>query len=59
MAENVNWEAEAEMDPTIRTMLRAGVPMTRENYLNAAFGTEIPDPLEERASRRRSDGSWR
>lgn len=38
MAEVPNWDAIAEMDPTVEAMLSAGTPLTRENYIEAKYG---------------------
>jgi len=47
MADAINWQKHAEMDPTIQQMLEEGVPMTRENYLDAYFNGEVPEDFEE------------
>jgi len=35
------------MDPTIQQMLEEGVPMTRENYIEAYFEGEVPEDFDE------------
>jgi len=47
MAAGINWQKQAEMDPTIQQMLEEGVPMTRENYLDAYFNGEVPEDIED------------
>lgn len=36
--ENPNWDAIAEMDPIVRIMRGANVPLTRENYIETKYG---------------------
>jgi hypothetical protein len=38
-----HWAEIAEEDAVVATMLRYGVPLTRENYLSLAYGSEVPD----------------
>jgi len=47
MADGINWQKQAEMDPTIQQMLEEGVPMTRENYIEAYFEGEVPEDFDE------------
>jgi len=47
MADGINWQKQAEMDPTIQQMLEEGVPMTRANYLDAYFNGEVPEDIDE------------
>lgn len=47
MAAGINWQKEAEMDPTIQQMLEEGVPMTRDNYIEAYFEGEVPEDFDE------------
>ena len=37
--EQPNWNAIAEMDPVVEAMQHGGVPLTRENYIAAKYGT--------------------
>ena len=34
-----NWSQMVQSDPTIRMMLRANTPMTRENYIGVKYGS--------------------
>lgn len=47
--EETDWNALAEMNPTVKSMLAAGVPMTRENYLDAHFNGDVPEEWNEEA----------
>ena len=38
--EHIDWKREAEMDPILRAMMRARVPLTREHYIEAKYGSE-------------------
>lgn len=44
MAE-IDWKAEGDMDPILRAMMRSGVPLTRDNYIDLKYGREDM-PLE-------------
>lgn len=39
-ADDIDWHAEAAMDPTLRAMMGASIPLTRENYIDAKYGSE-------------------
>jgi len=47
--DDVDWARLAEMDPTVRMMREAGLPMTRENYIDLNWGGEAPKPWNEEA----------
>jgi hypothetical protein len=47
VADKINWQKQAEMDPTIEQMLEEGLQMTRENYLDLYFNGEVPEDFEE------------
>ena len=47
--EETDWNALAEMNPTVKSMLAAGVPMTQENYLDARFNGDVPEEWNEEA----------
>ena len=49
MADDIDWHAMAEMDPTIKSMLAAGVPMTRANYIDMHYNGEPPAEWNEEA----------
>jgi|307.fasta_scaffold13188_2 hypothetical protein len=36
--DEINWKAEAEMDPIIHAMIGAGIPLTREHYIEMKYG---------------------
>ena len=42
-----DWNMLARMDPTVRSMMEAGTPMTRANYIDAKWGApgtvDFPD----------------
>lgn len=42
--DDVNWDAIAEMHPVVDAMQHAGTPLTRENYIRANWGDEVPHP---------------
>lgn len=44
-----DWAAMAKSDPNIQQLEEAGVPMTRENYLDAAFDGNVPQEWNEEA----------
>lgn len=45
--DNVDWNMMARSDPAIEEMAQAGVPMTRENYLDAQFDGNVPEEWNE------------
>jgi hypothetical protein len=47
MAE-IDWKAEAAMDPILRAMMRSRVPLTREHYIETKYGSEdMPEEWSE------------
>jgi hypothetical protein len=45
--DEVNWESQAEMSPTTRATLDAGVPMKREKFRDAYFEGQPAQDIEE------------
>ena len=40
MSDAIDWKAEAAMDPILKAMIGARVPLTRENYIDTKYGAE-------------------
>lgn len=46
--DEINWDAHAKMDPILRAMMKSGVPLTRDNYIDLKYGSEdMPEEWSE------------
>jgi hypothetical protein len=42
--EPINWQHHAAMSPTLAYMVKRGLPLTRENFIELAYGGDRPEP---------------